>query len=153
LVYFHGGGFIAGSPETHRSVTAWLARLSGMRVLSARYRLAPEHPFPAQQKDAVAACGAAAGTRLYLAGDSAGACGALWGLRRLDAGTRAGVKGLVLFYGAYGFVESDSIARHGTPENGLDATTLSIMYRRLGDRVPWPLEFAREISVPAYVLA
>ena len=40
IVYFHGGGFVAGSPETHRCMTAWLARLSGMRVLSARYRLA-----------------------------------------------------------------------------------------------------------------
>ena len=46
IVYFHGGGFLAGSPSTHRCMTAWLARLSGMRVLSAGYRLAPEHPFP-----------------------------------------------------------------------------------------------------------
>src|ERR1700758_3394474 len=56
IVYFHGGGFVAGSPGTHRCVTAWLAKLSGLRVLSARYRLAPEHPFPAQREDAVAAC-------------------------------------------------------------------------------------------------
>ncbi len=39
IVYFHGGGFLAGSPSTHRCMTAWLARLSGMRVLSAAYRL------------------------------------------------------------------------------------------------------------------
>ncbi len=167
LVYFHGGGFVAGSPETHRCVTAWLARLSGMRVLSARYRLAPEHPFPAQREDAVAACMAAAalsgaasgGPRLVLAGDSAGACVALWGLRGLDPRERARVDGMVLLYGGYGLVEGDSIARYGTPENGLDSETLRIMYRRLGEtdpaggRIAWPIELASEITQPAYVLA
>jgi acetyl esterase len=159
FVYFHGGGFVAGSPQTHRSVTAWLAKLSGMRVLSACYRLAPEHPFPAQREDAVAACAAAAGAfdgaQVFLAGDSAGACVALWGLRGLDPAIRARVAGLVLLYGGYGLVESDSIARYGTPANGLDGETLAIMYRRLGaDRAPiWPLDFAGEITEPAYVLA
>jgi len=110
IVYFHGGGFLAGSPSTHRGMTAWLARLSGMPVLSAAYRLAPEHPFPAQREDAVAACakalalsdGASNDMGLILAGDSAGACVALWGLRALDARTRARVKGVMLLYGGYG---------------------------------------------------
>ena len=35
-VYFHGGGFLAGSPETHRALTAWLARFSRMRVPGSR---------------------------------------------------------------------------------------------------------------------
>ena len=167
IVYFHGGGFLAGSPSTHRGMTAWLARLSGMRVLSAAYRLAPEHPFPAQREDAVAACakalalsdGASNDMGLILAGDSAGACVALWGLRALDAQTRARVKGVMLLYGGYGLSESDSIARYGTSENGLDSQTLSIMYRRLGgawlsgDSLAWPLDFAGEITEPAYVLA
>ncbi len=165
VVYFHGGGFVAGSPETHRGVTAWLAQRTGLRVLSARYRLAPEHPFPAQREDAVAACRAALATsdttdpaKLILAGDSAGACVALWGLRGLDRRTRASVEGLVLFYGGYGLVEGDSIARYGTPDNGLDSATLSVMYRRLGDAGPargltWPLDFAGEIVEPTYVLA
>lgn len=158
IVYFHGGGFVAGSPATHRCVTAWLAKLAGMRVLSARYRLAPEHPFPAQRDDAVAACAALAATggdRLVLAGDSAGACVALWGLRGLDSGMRARIAGLALLYGGFGGIEGDSIARHGTAENGLDAETLSIMYRRLGPPDPgiWPLAFAGEVAAPAYVLA
>ncbi|SED74811.1 acetyl esterase [Rhizobiales bacterium GAS188] len=166
FLYFHGGGFVAGSPETHRCVTAWLASLSGMRVLSARYRLAPEHPFPAQREDAVAACAAAVavtGTaavkaRLFLAGDSAGACVALWGSRGLDQRMRACVKGMVLLYGAYGLVEGNSISRYGTPESGLDSQTLSAMYRRLGESGPagglvWPLDFASEIAEPVYVLA
>jgi acetyl esterase len=167
IVYFHGGGFLAGSPHTHRCITAWLARLSAMRVLSAAYRLVPEHPFPAQREDAVAACakaldlsdGASNDTGLILAGDSAGACVALWGLRALDAQARARVKGVMLLYGGYGLTESDSIARYGSPENGLDSETLSIMYRRLsgawpsGNSLVWPLDFAGEITEPAYVLA
>ena len=164
IVYFHGGGFVAGSPQTHRCVTAWLAKLTGMRVLSARYSLAPEHPFPAQRDDAVAACDAALSAidspagrgRLFLAGDSAGACVALWAWQGLAASQRAQVKGLVLFYGGYGHVEGDSIARYGTAENGLDTQTLAAMYRRLGEHAAgpiWPRDFAQEITAPAYVLA
>jgi len=155
IVYFHGGGFVAGSPATHRGVTAWLAKLTGMRVLSGRYRLAPEHPFPAQRDDAVAALAAIGGDRLILAGDSAGACVALWGLRGLDPENRARVAGLALLYGGFGGIEGGSIARHGTAENGLDAETLSVMYRRLGPPAEdiWPLAFAGEVAVPAYVLA
>ena len=145
---------MAGSPETHRCVTAWLAKLSRMRVFSARYRLAPEHPFPAQREDAVAACRAMTGeASIFLAGDSAGACIALWGLQGLDASMRARIAGLVLLYGGYGLVESASIARYGTPENGLDSETLALMYRRLGGDAVWPTAFASEITEPAYVLA
>ena len=154
FIYFHGGGFVAGSPETHRCVTAWLARLSRMRVFSARYRLAPEHPFPAQREDAVAACRAMTGeASIFLAGDSAGACIALWGLQGLDASMRARIAGLVLLYGGYGLVESASIARYGTPENGLDSETLAVMYRRLGGDAVWPTAFTGEITEPAYILA
>lgn len=162
IIYFHGGGFVAGSPVTHRCVTAWLAKLTGIPVLSARYSLAPEHPYPAQQADGIAAlvmamklCGAPA---VFLAGDSAGACIALWTWRGLSTEQRTGIKGLALFYGGYGHIMGDSITRHGTPENGLDATTLAIMYRRLGDgdlvNAPiWPKDFAPDITAPAYVLA
>jgi acetyl esterase len=155
ILYFHGGGFVAGSPTSHRGVTAWLAKLTGMRVLSARYRLAPEHPFPAQRDDAVAACAALGADRLILAGDSAGACVALWGLQGVDPERRARVAGLALLYGGFGGVAGGSIACSGTAENGLDAATLSVMYRRLGPAAQdaWPLDFAGEIAVPAYVLA
>ncbi|HEY8375440.1 MAG TPA: alpha/beta hydrolase, partial [Nannocystis sp.] len=55
LLYLHGGGYVAGSPATHRALTAALSRAAGVRVFALDYRLAPEHPFPAALDDAVAA--------------------------------------------------------------------------------------------------
>ena len=55
IFYIHGGGYVSCSAATHRPITAALARLSRRRVFSLEYRLAPEHPFPAAQDDAVAA--------------------------------------------------------------------------------------------------
>jgi acetyl esterase len=52
LLYFHGGGFVIGSVQTHDILCRELSRLSGAAVISVDYRLAPEHPFPAAQNDA-----------------------------------------------------------------------------------------------------
>lgn len=52
IVYFHGGGFVSGSKETHRKLAGHLARAAGCRALIPDYRLAPGHPFPAQIEDA-----------------------------------------------------------------------------------------------------
>ncbi|HEY1833086.1 MAG TPA: alpha/beta hydrolase [Solirubrobacteraceae bacterium] len=82
VVYFHGGGWVAGDLDTHDEPCRLLARSSGARVLSVDYRLAPEHPFPAAVEDALAAFRDAAGAsaerlgadpaRIAVAGDSAG---------------------------------------------------------------------------------
>src|SRR6478736_535929 len=55
LVYFHGGGWVLGSLNTHHGVCATLAELSGCVVCSVDYRMAPEHRFPAAVEDAWAA--------------------------------------------------------------------------------------------------
>lgn len=55
VLYLHGGGYVAGSRYSHRSLTGELSRAARMRVLAIDYRLAPEHPFPAGLDDAVAA--------------------------------------------------------------------------------------------------
>ena len=55
ILYLHGGAFIFGSPDTHRAMLAKLAQLSGSMACLPRYRLAPEHPFPAGLDDALAA--------------------------------------------------------------------------------------------------
>lgn len=77
LLYLHGGGYVLGSPATHRDLVARLSRASGLRAFLADYRLAPEHPFPAAVDDALAVYRAilASGVpaaRVTVAGDSAG---------------------------------------------------------------------------------
>ncbi|HVZ01094.1 MAG TPA: alpha/beta hydrolase [Dongiaceae bacterium] len=81
VVFYHGGGWILGSPETHAMATGEMARRTGAAVLSVDYRLAPEHAFPAAFDDAYAALtwvSRAGGTlgldpgRIAVAGDSAG---------------------------------------------------------------------------------
>ena len=76
ILYRHGGGYVAGSPATHRPITAALGGLTGRRVFSLDYRLAPEHRFPAALDDALAAYRWLLGqgiapSALALAGDSA----------------------------------------------------------------------------------
>ncbi len=82
LVYFHGGGLVAGSMETHDGIARALCRAGGVRVVSVDYRLAPEHRFPAAVEDAQAALRHIGGhaadfgidaARLGICGDSAGA--------------------------------------------------------------------------------
>jgi acetyl esterase/lipase len=55
MLYFHGGGYVAGSINSHREYCVRLARASRTRVLIIDYRLAPEHPFPAALEDAIKA--------------------------------------------------------------------------------------------------
>jgi epsilon-lactone hydrolase len=77
ILYLHGGSFIYGSIETHREVIARLALATGGRVLALDYRLAPEHPYPAQLEDARRAhahlrSSGVPSSCIVLAGDSAG---------------------------------------------------------------------------------
>lgn len=76
VLYLHGGGYVVGSPKSHRHLAARLAREIEGRVYVLDYRLAPESPFPAALEDAAAAWKALAETddprRCAVAGDSAG---------------------------------------------------------------------------------
>lgn len=81
LVYFHGGGLVAGSLETHDGICRSLANASGCRLIAVDYRLGPEAPFPAAVQDACAATRWAAdhaaqlgidARRICVAGDAAG---------------------------------------------------------------------------------
>ena len=82
FVFFHGGGLVGGSIESHDVVAAALAQTTGCRLVSVGYRLAPEHRYPAAVEDAIAATkwvsaqAASLGidaARLVVGGDSAGA--------------------------------------------------------------------------------
>jgi epsilon-lactone hydrolase len=77
VLYLHGGGYVIGSPRSHRHLAAAIAGASGTAGLLIDYRLAPEHPFPAALDDAVAAYQWLLGrgiapARVVIAGDSAG---------------------------------------------------------------------------------
>ena len=81
VVYFHGGGWLLGSVDSHDTICRSLANASGAAVLNVGYRCAPECKFPLAADDALAATrwahahaaelGADPG-RLAIAGDSAG---------------------------------------------------------------------------------
>src|SRR5829696_2773037 len=77
LLFFHGGGYCAGSIASHRRMATEAGRAARMRTLAIGYRLAPEHPYPAAHEDPLAAWpflhgqGIAAGA-IALGGDSAG---------------------------------------------------------------------------------
>jgi acetyl esterase/lipase len=82
LVYFHGGGWVAGDLDTHDGFCRRLAAGARCKLLAIDYRLAPEHPFPAALDDCVAAFEWAseraadlglARSRLAIGGDSTGA--------------------------------------------------------------------------------
>jgi acetyl esterase/lipase len=77
LLYLHGGGYVMGSPTSHRKLAGDLSRASGMRALLLDYRLAPEFPLPAGVDDAVAAYrwlvdNGTAPEAIAVGGDSAG---------------------------------------------------------------------------------
>jgi acetyl esterase len=74
VIYFHGGGFVIGSVETHDLQARALCRATKAVVASADYRLAPEHPWPEAVDDCVAVTEWGLGRfgDVAVAGDSAG---------------------------------------------------------------------------------
>jgi epsilon-lactone hydrolase len=77
LLYLHGGSHVVGSPRTALGLTAGLVVRTGIPSFSLDYRLAPEHPFPADVEDVVAAYRelldqGRAPESIAFAGDSAG---------------------------------------------------------------------------------
>ncbi|AOJ19590.1 alpha/beta hydrolase [Burkholderia cenocepacia] len=119
VLFFHGGGFVVGSLDSHALITAQLAADTGLDVIAVDYRLAPEHHAPAALDDCLEVTRAARDAHwpfgpcvppLTLAGDSAGgmlAAAVATALR--DAGER-NVDGIALVYPMLGF-EPQSPAR------------------------------------------
>jgi len=124
LVYFHGGGWVMGSPWSHRRLTAELAA-RGLLVVSVDYRRAPKYRFPGAVDDAAVALDWVRGhaaefggdlERLLVGGDSAGA--------NLAATTLVGggsdVRAALLCYGIYDFHRAlpvlAGLLGGGTPE-------------------------------------
>jgi monoterpene epsilon-lactone hydrolase len=77
VLYFHGGGYVIGSLDSHRHMVAEIGRAARARTLAIDYRLAPEHPFPAAVDDAMDAyrfllSRGVQPSGITIAGDSAG---------------------------------------------------------------------------------
>ncbi len=77
VLFFHGGGYVFGSPRLMRPISCHLAAAAEAPVFSLDYRLAPEHPCPAAIEDALAAfdflvSGGARPEEIFVGGDSAG---------------------------------------------------------------------------------
>lgn len=132
IVHFHGGGFIVGSPETHRVVGAWLAQVMCRPVLMPRYRLSPEHVLPDQAKDAAVALDYAVtrfGPGLTLSGDSAGAMMALWAFSHAPESQRQAVKNMLLLYAAFGL--NPEFSQTTDEDLGLGPKSIAAVYDRL----------------------
>ncbi len=122
LIYYHGGGFIAGDLDLQDTLLRAIANRAGCLVLSADYRLAPENPYPAANDDAWAALTwvvhhssgiEADPTRIAVGGDSAGGLLAAWVAQRANE-SGVDLQLQVLFY------------------PNLDATTSSASWKELG---------------------
>ncbi len=114
LVFFHGGGWVVGTLETHDPYCRALAMEAGVTVVSVDYRLAPEHKFPAGVEDCLAATewvlehAAELGgdrSRVFVAGDSAGGTMAtVVTLLLRDKGV-TGLAGQILMYPVTGYYD------------------------------------------------
>lgn len=117
LVYLHGGGWVCGSPATHRKLGYRFAE-AGYLVFNVDYRLAPEHPFPTPLDDCVAAIRFAAReapryggdpARLAVGGDSAGGNLSAAAAAAL-AGDAAAPKAALLLYGVFDFAKLGDVS-------------------------------------------
>jgi len=110
VVYFHGGGWVVGSIESHDQSCRLIAKHADVHVLSVDYRLAPEHPFPAPVDDCVAAFTwavehaadlGADPRRVAVAGDSAGGnLAAVVSQLTKDSGAQAPYAQMLIYPGA-----------------------------------------------------
>ncbi len=123
-LHFHGGGMVTGLPDMMDVPNRDIARTFGLVVVSANYRKAPEHPWPAGPDDGEAvanwllehATDEFGTSTLLIGGESAGGyMTAAVALRLRDTGDIGGVSGLNLVYGVYDFGRSPS-------QRGLRAT-------------------------------
>ena len=125
LVYLHGGGWVAGSPRTHRKLGLRFAE-AGYLVVNVDYRLAPEAPFPGPFDDCAFAVRWAAQNagrfggdvnRLAVGGDSAGGnLTAAVTAHLADDPSAPKVRAALLIYGVFDFAAFDlAPAQQGTP--------------------------------------
>ncbi|MBH1966045.1 MAG: alpha/beta hydrolase [Comamonadaceae bacterium] len=168
ILFFHGGSYVAGSPQSHDFISASIAHNTGASVISVHYRRAPENPYPAPTEDCYAAlCWAAENaerlgidaSRIGVAGDSAG--GSLAAVCTLLARDRGGpaIAHQTLIYPGLGAGRETHSFRHNTEDLFLKPAGVEFAQRAfLGDAEPdaysSPLRHPSLAGLPpAYVLA
>jgi len=115
IFYFHGGGWIVGSPSTHADISGALATATGLPVISIDYRLAPEHKAEAAIADGLTVIAHYLGrggkfATGILAGDSAGGSIALAAAHR-TLNTSLKIAGVLSFYGAFGLAANPGLVK------------------------------------------
>ncbi len=165
IIYFHGGGWIVGSPLTHADISGHLSDCTGMTVFSVDYRLAPECPAPAPVVDGCLALSAVLRPDaepgdikgVFLCGDSAGGAIALAVESQAPEAIRKHILGVCSFYGGFGLGESPSLREYGSRADGLDAACLERMWSLAHDlRVPSAYSvdtLGKAAGAPVYLLA
>ncbi|HUQ35483.1 MAG TPA: alpha/beta hydrolase fold domain-containing protein [Aestuariivirga sp.] len=160
IVYFHGGGWIVGSPETHADITASLSLSVECELLSVDYRLAPEHVAPAPVMDGLKVLEyllAGSAQKIILCGDSAGGAIALAVERAVPPHIRQHISGVCSFYGYFGGFTGNLLLAKGDRLQGTDRECL-LRYWSLahanGVASPYSLEnLSQPSQVPVYLLA
>jgi acetyl esterase/lipase len=160
IVYFHGGGFIVGSPLTHADITTELGRRTGLALYSVDYRLAPEFVAPAPIEDGRSVIDHLLrnGTRdIILCGDSAGGSIALAVEASLPSGLCHHIAGVCSFYGAHGLFDTASLIERGSRADGTDDACLRRYFSLAtggSAQNPYAIRaLAKRSSVPAYLMA
>ena len=163
LVYFHGGGLVAGSLETHDALARTLAHEARCRIIAVDYRLAPEHPFPAAIVDALRATrwvlrhADALGLdrdRIAVGGDSGGATLAAI----VGQIVRQRLRAQILLCPALDFAEASASRRRFASGFLLDAATIAADLahyapkRPLDDRRISPLRESDLAGLPTTIL-
>ena len=164
IIYFHGGGWIVGSPETHADITAALSLSAGCELISVDYRLAPEHVAPAPMLDALRVAkeiltqksNGTTSRSIILCGDSAGGAIAM-AVEHLAAPTiRSRILGVCSIYGGFGLLDSASLRQWGSREDGLDVDCVRRFWSLAnvpGKVSPYAIEsLAGPSNIPVYIL-
>lgn len=157
IVYFHGGGWIVGSPATHADISEAIAATTGLPVISVDYRLAPEFAAEAAVADGLAVlrqvvdhygsvltCGDSAGGSIALAVAQAAALG-------------PGLLGAASLYGCFGLTANAALYRDPSISDGLDAASVRrywLAANRSGGASPYAIpSLAHREGCPVYLLA